>query len=130
MNEIILSLGVGYSVALSETDPLGERSLGPFLIPDTARTVRIEFARRTIANPDIWPDESVTLRWHVLQEEFLSTHYHGNSEAHGGVAHEEDGSESLCSWDETPLKPGTQRRVFVTYEFSAPVRTTVRVIAL
>lgn len=121
-----LILGVGH---LAFEGPVqGSADTHSFVVPDTATRLRVEIARCTSAEPDLWPEGM--LSWHLYQEELTATHYHGNSVAQGGVLIGEDGIESAWSWDETPLKPGRDRTVHVVLDASTPVRTRIRVTAL
>jgi len=40
--------------------PTGERTFGPFNVPDSATSFYLEVARCTTATPDIWPNEATT----------------------------------------------------------------------
>src|SRR5690242_44863 len=67
-------------------------------VPDEANAVRIEIARHS------WHSEDDYMTWSIEQDGV----FRGSSTSRGGQA------EEGVSWDETPLMPGTNRKLRVS----------------
>lgn len=106
--------------------PTGQRTFGPFSVPDTAQFLYFEVARCTSVDPTIWPNESTKLRLAfegrvVGQPDWTPA---GAFEAQGGIHVRRDGVELTLTTFRVSLPPLANRelRATITVE-DGPLRT-------
>jgi hypothetical protein len=98
-----------------------------FSVPDNAVLFRFELARIG-ANATFWTSSSQSVSWLIAQSNDGGTTWipRGGSTAVGGLFTDHDtASQSLSSFDETPLLPGTSRQMKVSWTASGTPMVTI-----
>lgn len=105
----------------------GQRTFGPINILDAATSFYFECQRCTSADPTIWPNETTGLNLDAEISLDGGTTWipAGGFGAVGGIFVLRSGQESALTTFETPLQPGTGRKLRVTITVTnGPLRTS------
>jgi len=106
--------------------PTGIQTFGPMNIGNNVDALQFEFARCTIATPDIWPDAATKLQYdqEVSFDGGNTWIYAGGFGANGGIHVRRDGTEAPISsfLVAVPAGQGRQLRATVTI-LNGPCRT-------
>jgi len=103
----------------------GTRQLGPFSLPDSAKTLYFEFARCTSADLTIWPDPTTRLQFEFEgSTDGVLWIPAGGFGALGGIHVNRDGSEASLTTVVVPLPALVNRQVRANIEIiNGPLRT-------